>query len=147
MERTYISYTMLAFLGATIVTSGCLGVFTSDGPPSQFNVTFEEPTTGVVFSNLSYAGHTHNQLSYSIENISDEESLDRIQYYEKRDEEWEKLRERNYTVGYYSIGLNGPVSESTPPRSYQIQAWNETKGVLDTINVTIRNEGGGGWFS
>ncbi|WP_135664781.1 hypothetical protein [Halorhabdus rudnickae] len=147
MKFKFSSVLVLVALGVTIVTSGCLGVFTSDGPPSQFNVTFEEPTTGVVFSNLSYAGHTRNQLSYPIENISGEESLDRIQYYEKRDNEWEKLRERNYTVGYYSIGLNGPVSKPYTPRWYQIQGWNETEGVLDTINVTIRNEGSGGLFS
>ena len=146
MKFKFSSVLVLVALGVTIVTSGCLGVFTSDGPPSQFNVTFEEPTTSVVFSNLSYAGHTHNQLTYSVENISDEESFDWLQYYVKRNTEWDKGFGRNYTSGYLSIGINGPIDQSDSPRRYQIQAWNESNGIIDQINVTIRHDGGGGPF-
>jgi len=72
------------FLCGILMTSGCLGVFCSDGPPSQYNVTFDKPTTGIVFSNLSYSSNEHNQLSYTVENVSDEESLVACKYTGKK---------------------------------------------------------------
>jgi len=143
--RLFVSVSLVVIVFA-IVASGCLGGLTDDGPPSQYNVTFDEPTTGTVFSNLSYSSNQHNQLSYTVENVSGEESLDSLQVYWEKDSEYELYYHRNITSEYIDFDIGAPIDQSDPPRRYQIRAWNETDGVLDTINVTIRNEGGGGLF-
>ena len=134
------------FLCCILITSGCLGEVTSDGPPSQYNVTFDEPTTGTVFSNLSYSSNQHGQLIYNVENVSNRESLDSLQVYWQNDGTDELFYHRNITSEYIDFGIGAPIDQSDPPERYQIRAWNETAGVLDKINVTIRNEGGGGLF-
>ena len=144
--KFFVSVSLVVIVFA-IVTSGCLGGLTDDGPPSQYNVTFDEPTTGTVFSNLSYSSKQHTQLIYNVENVSSKGPLDSLQVYWKREGDYELFYHRNITSEYIDFDINAPTGESPPPRRYQIRAWNETDGVLDTINVTIRHEGGGGLFS
>ena len=148
MKAEFISLLVLITLGFAIVSSGCLGGLTDDGPPSQYNVTFEEPTTGTVFSNLSYSSKQHNSLNYNVENTPINGPVDRLEVYWKKGGDYELFYHRNITKysEYIDFYIGAPIDQSDPPERYQIRAWNETAGVLDKINVTIRNEGGGGLF-
>ncbi len=58
MATHYRTLLVSTLLCVVLFTSGCVGLSANDGPPSQYNVTFDKPTTGAVFSDLSLYRNT-----------------------------------------------------------------------------------------
>ncbi|WP_158855400.1 hypothetical protein [Halorhabdus sp. CUG00001] len=133
--------TLSLLLGFILVTSGCLGIVSNDGPPDKFNVTFEEPTTGEVFTNMSYYGHTHSELSYEVNASTAVDRTDEIRVYRQNNDSWELFYRINITSDFVHFDIHAPPSRFASPKHHQIRAWNETYGVIDILNATSRYEG------